>query len=387
MKRALLVSTVSQSLVFQAPAGLEVLKELGYQLVFAAGEDRWSSKLVEHGDFKRLDADRNLGPRQLLRARHQMRKLLREEWDLVQLQSPIASALARSIARIPEAPSIYVAHGFHFHKDGAAGSNFVFEQVERALAGRTRALAVVADEDFRAAMRIGLHRRTLLWRLPGAGVDLSKFSESPAGGRGRQLFALFCGELNANKDPLTAVTTVEEVRRRGHDLHLTIVGDGAGAEAERVREIGAQKEWITLIPSISPVELAGVMRSAIALIAPSHREGLPRVIIEAIASGTPVVARSNRGSRELLAPLQGSNRAWLLSGDDTDRWASALIASIQAGPLSPRQRSHVAPYSETAFRQSYAALIEATQSGTRGAFDTHQQGWSASSGKDSSRER
>ena len=230
----------------------------------------------------------------MIRGRRQFKGLLRERnWDLVQVQSPVAAALSRTVGRIHQLPSIYVAHGFHFHTDGRPSTNVAFAAVESLLAWRTSAVAVVSAEDFRMALRLGMHRHSLLWRLPGAGVDLSRFrrGDSPPA---QAPVALFCGELNENKDPLLVLRVVHEVRRCGVDLRVVLVGDGP--LRDKVANWG-HLEWVTTHRSVRPDELASLMASASLLIAPSHREGLPRVLIEAIAAGLPVVARANRGSR------------------------------------------------------------------------------------------
>ena len=369
MKRALLVATVSQSLLFQAPATLDALSKRGFRPVFAAAPDRWTPALAERGDFRALPTSRSPGVREALAARAQMVHLLREPWDLVQLQSPIASAVARSCREL-RGPSIYVVHGFHFHRDGGAVSNAVFRQIEWVLAGRTSAIAVVSREDFIAARKMGFHRRGVLWRLPGAGVDLARFRPGPA--PDRRPTVLFCGELNENKDPITAARAVAEVRRGGADVGLKIVGDGPLA-AELVR-MTANADWIEWHPSLTPADLAREMRACHALIAPSYREGLPRVIIEAIATGIPVVARSNRGSRELLEPLVPAGKGWLVTSSRIGDWASAVEAALASGPLDGSERACVGMYSADNFERSYTALLDVTMSGAaRGSFDLDGQ--------------
>jgi glycosyltransferase involved in cell wall biosynthesis len=370
MKQALMVATVSQSLQFQSPAMLEVLQDRGYDLTFAAREDAWSDGLEAVGSFAPIEGSRRPSPQSVLRMREQLKGLLRQPWDLVQTQSPIASACVRT-TRL-HAPSIYVAHGFHFHRNGSPAHNAAFRAVEFALAGRTQAIAVVSGEDFAAARRMGLHRRALLWHLPGAGVDLTQFAESADPHRRRSV--LFCGELNANKDPLTVIDAVAEMRHSGDGVTLTIVGDGPLAAL--VGAAARQHSWLEWFPSLPPEAVARLMAESGVVAAPSHREGLPRVIIEALACGTPVVARSNRGSRELLTRLAQDGRSALLQNSDPLVWSKALSNQLEAGPVGDSGRQAVDMYGLDNFSGSYARLLDAVESG---AVDvTDQPSWSNS---------
>ena len=77
------------------------------------------------------------------------------------------------------------------------------------------------------------------------------------------------------------------------------------------------------------------MASADAVVFSSRAEGLPLAALEALASGTPVVAASVRGLRELLTDGEDS---LLVSPED----ASALAAGIRAVLDNRALREHIA---------------------------------------------
>ncbi|MBV8479812.1 MAG: glycosyltransferase [Actinobacteria bacterium] len=119
------------------------------------------------------------------------------------------------------------------------------------------------------------------------------------------------GRIDAEKNPLLLVDLLAELRRR-RDWRLTIVGTGplAGRVRDRAREAGVADalDLVGYVPS-GPA-LWEHYRAANAFVHVSLTEGLPQVIVEAQAAGTPVVATDvgsvasavDRGESGLLVP-------------------------------------------------------------------------------------
>lgn len=364
--RVLSIATVAQSLAYQSPAAWSVLLERGCEMTFAAAPDEHVEQLTDIGSFEPLRLRRNLDPRRLAGGALDLHRQLSRSWDLIQVQSPIVAAMTRVLPT--SAPVVYVAHGFHFHSDGGRITNAAYGAVEQVLARRTRAIAVVSGEDFAAGVRRGMHRRTCLWRLPGAGVDLDRFAL-----RGRQAadgpHVAFIGELNHNKDPLLVLDLVERLRSRGSGATATLVGDGP--LREQVRQRVGQISGATWVPHTDRPEV--VLAESDVLVLPSRREGLPRVVIETLATGRPVVARSNRGTRELVtSPELGR---LLEPSSSVDEWADAVLSVSDMQVDGSVRRESVVQYGVQSFSRSYGRLVDLVLSGqvSRGVFDLDDQ--------------
>lgn len=346
-KRALIIATVDQSLVFQSPHSWSVLRSNGYELTFACRPGLWVTRLTQWGSVVPLPTDRSLGPLQLLNSAVALRRLLSQRWDLIQVQSPIAAALTRILWRRSRmGPLIYVVHGYHFDPDCPAARSTPARIAERLLLDRSYAVAAVSGADYAWAAERA--RRAVVKRLPGAGVDISRFTSQNTSRRAPYL--LFCGELNENKDPLFAVEVVRRLRTRGYPYRLTMIGRGR-LEPD-VRRLAELETWIDWIPHTDEVER--YMRDAFCLISPSWREGLPRVIIESLASGTPVVARANRGSRELLEGLPG------IVGRDSsvDDFADTVEQTLARPPSGEVLHRRAMEYDLMNFGRAYSELID-----------------------------
>ncbi len=241
--------------------------------------------------------------------------------------------------------------GLHFHADGRPHTNAAYRAVETALAGRADVLALVSQEDHEACRRSSIGRRTRVWRLPGAGVPVADTPlRRPADGARRR--ALFVGELNANKDPETAVLAVAQRRREDPRWEIDLYGEGP----LRARlEARYATSWCRVHGHSDRV--AEALGQAHVLLAPSRREGLPRVVLEALATGLPVVARSNRGTRELL----GRVGTLLPATAGPAEYADALARLADAPPDPAVLRAQALPYDEGEFRHAYGRLVDAVE--------------------------
>lgn len=250
--KVLAVASVARSIALQAPSQWHCLRRLGCEITFVAGDDGYLSRVRELGETVETYSGRIPSMSASLRDLSLLRTLLQQDWDLVQLQTPIASSLARLV--LPRArayPVLYVVHGFHFHPDGQRLSNGLAWSAERLLRRRVDQLAVVSEWDAHAAGRLG-YRPERVVRLPGAGVDLSRFSfEAERPGTGALLFV---GDLNENKNPLFALEILRHLVSAFPLARLTVVGDGSlGSELHRIAHRWGLVERVEHIPRTDEV--------------------------------------------------------------------------------------------------------------------------------------
>jgi glycosyltransferase involved in cell wall biosynthesis len=129
------------------------------------------------------------------------------------------------------------------------------------------------------------------------GTDADKIVVTPNGvdpaftpGEGGGDYALFVGAIQRRKDPLAALTAAEAA-----GLRLVVVGPDRDADlAAELRRRGAD-----LRGYVELEELATLYRAAAALVFPSRYEGFGLPVVEAMASGTPVVATDDAAVREV----------------------------------------------------------------------------------------
>lgn len=133
--------------------------------------------------------------------------------------------------------------------------------------------------------------------------------------------------LNAQKGLPLLVEAAALLRARGRDFRIDIAGDGElrAALTRRIAEAGLADQ----VRLIGPVDGAGVRRllqEARAFVLPSFAEGLPVVIMEALALERPVIASAIAGTPELVDASCG----WLVPAGSVEALASAMEAAIDA---------------------------------------------------------
>jgi len=206
--------------------------------------------------------------------------------------------------------------------------------------------------------RIGAPNATVVpW-----GVDLETFSPaaslSSAGSprsalsSRRAAVELICvGRLSKEKQPELPVDVAAELRRRGVDVHLTMVGAGPmlGALERRARN-GA----VTFTGHVhARHEVAGLLAAADVTLAPGRAETFGLAILESLACGTPVVTSDSGAGFEVCGAGSG-----VAAPSDAGKVADAvtMLLARDRETLSFRARARAEEFSWTRAAESVLAV-------------------------------
>ena len=236
--------------------------------------------------------------------------LRNEQFDIIQVHTPIAAAIGRLAAWRAKVPVVvYTAHGFYFHERMWTPRRLVFMAAEWFLGRFTDVLFTQSQEDAMTARRFGMCRTGRI-RAIGNGVDPKVFFPSHHGDDVSQKRAA----LGTTDQACVIIMVGRLVAEKGYrelfqamihlDAERWVVGerlpsDHAGSIASDISQVlnsGLVKEKIKFLGQRDDVP--EMLRAADIFVLPSYREGMPRSIIEAMMTGLPVVATNVRGSRE-----------------------------------------------------------------------------------------
>ncbi len=284
-----------------------------------------------------LPLARSLSPIAQARALAALAALFRaEKPGLVHAHMPISGFLARLAARATSVPRVaYTCHGFLFNQPGPWPRRAASLAMEY-LAGRlTDIFLTVSTEEAADARRLNIFPNPI---PVGNGRDPALFRPDPAA---RAAIRAALG-VPADRVVITAVSRL--VRHKGYpellaamrhtDAELWVVGERLASDhgedlepyfadaglGPRLRRLG----YRTDIPSI--------LAASDIFVLPSHFEGLPMSVIEAMLCGLPVVATNIAGPREQVIDGQTG----LLVPPATVTPLAAALGQLTA---SPRLRS------------------------------------------------
>lgn len=183
------------------------------------------------------------------------------------------------------------------------------------------AAAVVANSDGLRdlARRSSPHQRV---RVIPNGVDTRQFTPGRKAVDGRCRL-LFVGRLVQQKGVDTLLRAVAAAARHRPGLQLSLIGDGPQREElEQLAVALGIAHRVDFAGWFERADLPDRYRLADVFVLPSRDEGMPNVVLEAMASGLPIVASDVPGTRELVD--SGVNGALFPAGD-TNALAAALV--------------------------------------------------------------
>lgn len=170
------------------------------------------------------------------------------------------------------------------------------------------------------------------------GVDLDEFAPGPADRQSLDLpdgpaLGLFVGDI---KSPIKNLDTVLRALPRVPNLHLAVAGDSNGSPyppladelgiADRVHFLGFRRD------------IADLMRAADFFLLPSRRDSCPLVLLEALASGLPIIASSQVGN----APLLENGAGFVLSDPEDVEALTDHATALSSDPFLRRRMSRAA---------------------------------------------
>lgn len=136
------------------------------------------------------------------------------------------------------------------------------------------------------------------------------------------------GRLSAQKGQIVLLKALAKLAEEGVPFKLTLVGDGPlRGELERCIRALALEERVELTGSLANSDVRARILDARAFVLPSFAEGLPVVLMEALALGRPVITTYVAGVPELA---NDGVCGWLVPAGDVDQLALAIRNCLEA---------------------------------------------------------
>ena len=308
-----------------------------------------------------LPLARSASPAAQLHAFQALRRLMRtERYDLVHAHMPISGFLARLAARESRVPRIaYTCHGFLFNQPGNPLRRAASFAMERAAGRLTDVFLTVSEAEAADASRLRIHAHPV---AIGNGRDPARFHPDA------HTRARIRAELGTPDDRPVVICVSRLVRHKGHPELLAAMRAVPGAElwvvGDRLpSDHGPSLEPFFAASDLGPrlkrlgyrTDVAALLQAADIFALPSHFEGLPMSVVEAMLTGLPVVATAIRGPREQIVD---GETGLLVPPATTDPLAAAL-ASLVDDPARRRAYGQ-AGLNRARARYTEAAILDRT---------------------------
>ncbi len=250
------------------------------------------------------------------RAYREIRRSIRRlRPEVVHTHSSKAGIIGRAAAWAERVPAVvHTIHGLPFGPSESAAKNRLYIALERWAARRCHAIVGVCDAMTEQALAAGVGRPEQ-YSTVYSGMDVEAFLNPP---RPRDEVRR---ELGLAVDEVAFGTVARLFERKGHDdilaaapavlradprVRFVFIGDGLlrdrlRADADRLG-VGHAVHFTGLVP---PDRIPELLNALDGVVHPSLREGLARVLPQALLVGRPVISYDVDGAREVVLPETG----------------------------------------------------------------------------------
>lgn len=275
-----------------------------------------------------------------------------EHYDVIHCNTPMGGIVTRLAARRIRKKGTkvyYTAHGFHFYQGASKKNWIVFYPIEKFFSRITDKLITITREDYKLANE-KFHCQ--VEHIHGVGVDGKRYCSVSREEQltirkkfnfsSEQKIILCVGELLPNKNQKMAIQAMKEIVKEYPDAQLLLAGNGP--EKENLENLIKATDLTHNVKMLGYVtNLQEYQKIADVSVSCSKREGLPLNIVEAMLSGTPVVASKNRGHRELICD---GKIGFLVDIDDYKAMATKVLILLQDNILYGKIKENASLYAQ-----------------------------------------
>lgn len=365
-KRILFSSNVAWNLVNYRGGPIRRLLAEGHTVIAVAPEDRHAQTLVDWGcTYVPLKMNSSgLSPKDDLALANRLRHIFRAQRpDIVfsfTIKNNIWGAFAARLANVPFIPNVS-GLGTAFQNKGWLRS--LVTTLYR-LSFRHVPLVFFQNADDEALFcKLGIVPADRVVRLPGSGIDLSRFAQTPLPGAGDSMTFLVIARMLWDKGIGEFVEAAQQVRARYPGCRFQLLGfldvdnrTAIGAEQMRVWE---EQGAISYLGTSDDVRVQ--IAEADCIVLPTgYGEGTPRTLLEASAMGRPIITTNVPGCREVLH--EGENGFACVPGESATL-ADAMVRMVELGSVgrarlaAGARRIAEAEYSEERVISAYRAAL------------------------------
>lgn len=292
---------------------LQYLKELindGNEVHIACEINKDTNDFVSEGiKLHNIEFERAAITLKHKRAYNQLKDLYKKEnFDIIHCNTPIAAFIARLAARKESAKVIYTAHGLHFFKGAPLANWIIYYPLEKIAAKWTDSMILINKEDYEIVKsKFKLRNAGNVFYINGVGIKpdifLLKNKEDISLKRKElnikesDLVISIVAELNDNKNQIQLLKAINKSK---HKDNIKVLVVGEGKKESELKEFVKEN-------NLNNIEFLGYRRDIPQILSVSDilslvskREGLPKSVMEGMASSLAILGTNTRGIRDMI---------------------------------------------------------------------------------------
>lgn len=336
MSKILFISNISHKITSFVTASISAAHELGFDFYYASNRQNATENQNQEDEDKynirinNVHISRNPFAKTNITAYKELVELInRENIDYIHCNTPTGGILGRLAGKKCKVKKvIYQAHGFHFYKGAPKKNWLLYYPIEKWLARYTDALITINQEDFGLAKaKMKLRNGGKVYYVPGVGIDITQYHT------GVDLRLEKRNELKLKDDDIALISMGDLIKRKNYDTAIRAIAEtknkkvhyyicGKGSEEDALKNLANSlgiSEQIHFLGFRSDIK--ELLTAADVFLFTTKQEGLPRSMMEAMASGLPCIASRIRGNTDLLENSEGG---FLCDTNDVSAYAEKI---------------------------------------------------------------
>ena len=287
---------------------MHFLADKGFKIIAIAPKDNFTDKITDAGfefiELKKLSR-KGTNPWQDFLLTLELRKIYKQNKLDVVLQYTIKPNIYGSIAaKLAGIKSICTVTGLGYTFLNDSFASKISKWLYRTAFHFSDVILFQNNDDKSTFLELHLAQEQKIQIVPGSGIDIRKFNpdfctDKPV--ESNDVF-LFIGRLLKDKGIFEFIDAAKNIVQKYPQTKFLIVG-----ETDKDNPSSISQKELDAITQISNIKYLGFLPDtriaicqATCVVLPSYREGLPRVILEAMAMGKPCITTNVPGCRDAV---------------------------------------------------------------------------------------
>ncbi len=338
MKKLLFISNICKNITNFHTASLDAAIALGYEFHFAANFNNLPKETMDkypNIHFHHIDLVRFPFNIRNVKAYEQLNNLIKKEnISVIHCNTPIGGALGRLCGKKTKHIKIfYTAHGFHFYKGAPLVNNCIYKPMEKYLAHYSDVIITMNEEDYHVAKTMKLRKSGHVYKVNGVGINTTDYQNININKEDYRNW------LSLENDDFVCIAMGDLIKRKNYEMalrgialcknpkiHYLICGNGPEKNnlQDLAKNLGIREQVHFLGYRTDIKELLAISDC---FLFTSLQEGLPRSLMEAMASGLPCIISDIRGNRDLI--INNVHGYLIKSIEDCTQKLEAIISDKQ----------------------------------------------------------